>query len=164
MPLLSPTITIDLVLLSQEWVGEEILESEGGNCLLPSRVRINVELKSHTLFLSLSSDSLQLISLHISLRSIHLTRHLTECITTGTSFLIMADSTTSAAAAKKSKAALAKILRQRNNENTPKFFAAGIVGMIVIFMIFHWSRFFIKRSESKGVSSGPLRVAASISR
>lgn len=46
------------------------------------------------------------------------------------------------AARAKSKA---KTARQRNNENTAKFFAAGMCGMIFLFILFHWTRFLFKR-------------------
>jgi len=46
----------------------------------------------------------------------------------------MANATVEAAAQAKAKTALAKALRQRNNENTLKFFAASMVGMMVLFL------------------------------
>jgi hypothetical protein len=76
----------------------------------------------------------------------------------------MANSTKADAAAAKAKAALAKALRQKNNENTPKFFAAGIVGLIFLFMVFHWARFVFKHYGSKNGSSGLLKVPVRISR
>ena len=48
--------------------------------------------------------------------------------------LTMANATVEAAAQAKAKTALAKALRQRNNENTLKFFAASMVGMMVLFL------------------------------
>lgn len=46
-----------------------------------------------------------------------------------------------AAPAVRVKATISKALRQKNNENTAKFFAAGICGMIFLFILFHWARF-----------------------
>jgi hypothetical protein len=76
----------------------------------------------------------------------------------------MANATEDAAKAAKVKAALAKLIRQRDNENTAKFFAAGMVGIMILFMMFHWTRFVIKRHESKNKSIGLLRVPVRISR
>jgi hypothetical protein len=57
----------------------------------------------------------------------------------------------SAAAAAKLKAAkvAAKALRQVENEYTAKYFAVGMVGIMALFTIFHWTRFFYKRYGSK---------------
>jgi len=52
-----------------------------------------------------------------------------------------------AAADAKAKTALAKALRQVNNENSAKFFAAGMAGMIFLFTVFHWSRFALRHYE-----------------
>ncbi|TVY30564.1 putative ferric reductase transmembrane component [Lachnellula hyalina] len=79
----------------------------------------------------------------------------------------MANATATAAAqakAAKAKATkLAKILRQRNNEKSAKFFAAAMVGIMVIFILFHWTRIAFKTYERR--SSGkatflrfPVRV------
>lgn len=77
----------------------------------------------------------------------------------------MANATAIAAKEAKAKTALAKLLRQKNNENSAKFFAAGMVGLIVLFMIFHWTRIFFKRYESRTSGSiGPLEVPVRISR
>jgi len=72
---------------------------------------------------------------------------------------------TEVAAAAKAKTALVKVLRQRNNENTAKFFAAGMAGMMVLFMIFHWTRVVFKRYESRKSESISLsRIPVSLSR
>ena len=73
----------------------------------------------------------------------------------------MANATETAA---KAKAALAKVLRQKNNENTVKFFAAGMVGMMALFIIFHWTRVVFKKYESKRGKSTALRVPVAITR
>lgn len=59
-----------------------------------------------------------------------------------------AASASAAAAAKKLKAA-AKLLRYSNNEDVTKYFSAGICGIILLFTILHWTRFFYKRARSK---------------
>jgi hypothetical protein len=76
----------------------------------------------------------------------------------------MANATEDAAKAAKAKVALAKLIRQRNNENTAKSFAAGMVGMMILFMIFHWTRFVYKRYGSKSRSIALLRMPVGISR
>lgn len=50
-----------------------------------------------------------------------------------------------AVTAAKAKAGQSKAVRQINNENTAKFFAAGMCGMIFLFILFHWSRLIFKR-------------------
>src|ERR1700709_2960511 len=65
------------------------------------------------------------------------------------SLTMAANAMASAAAFVKEKTTLPKIIRQQNNENAAKLFAAGTVGMIVLFMIFHWIRFAFKRYVSK---------------
>lgn len=61
----------------------------------------------------------------------------------------------SAAAAAKVKAAkaAAKALRQVNNQNTAKYFAVGMAGIMALFILFHWTRFFFKRYGSKQASN-----------
>jgi len=77
----------------------------------------------------------------------------------------MPNATVTAAATAKAKAALAKAIRQRNNENTAKFFAVGMAGLIVLFMIFHWTRLVFRRYESKEKGSlGVFQVPVAISR
>jgi len=62
-------------------------------------------------------------------------------------------------------AAKAKALRQRNNENAARFFAAGMAGMMVMFIFFHWARFLFKRYQlRRGSSTSFLRVSVGISR
>lgn len=59
----------------------------------------------------------------------------------------------------------AKILRQKYNVQSAKYFAAGISGLILLFMIFHWTRVIYKRFEVK-ISSRPgfLKIPVDISR
>ena len=76
----------------------------------------------------------------------------------------MANATQAAANTAKAKAALAKVLRQKNNENAAKFFAAGMVGMIFLFMIFHGTRYFVKKYESKNGTIPALRGPVAITR
>jgi hypothetical protein len=59
--------------------------------------------------------------------------------------------TASAAAAAELKAAkvAAKALRQVKNEDTAKYFAVGMTGIMALFIIFHWTRLFYKRYGSK---------------
>ena len=76
----------------------------------------------------------------------------------------MANATEIAAKAAKTKATLAKVLRQKNNENTAKFFASGMVGMMMLFMIFHWTRFILKKYESKKGKPTTLKTPVAITR
>jgi hypothetical protein len=61
----------------------------------------------------------------------------------------MANGTAAAAAQAKAKQALAKALKQRNNENTVKFFAAGMASMMVLFIVFNSIRVVSSRSKSR---------------
>jgi hypothetical protein len=67
-------------------------------------------------------------------------------------------SAAAAAAAAKLKAAklAAKALRNANNEDTAKYFAAGMVGIMAFFTVFHWIRFCNKRYSSKGSSNSKV--------
>jgi hypothetical protein len=77
----------------------------------------------------------------------------------------MANSTAVAEADAKAQAALAKALRQANNENTAKFFAAGMAGMIFLFMSFHWSRLaFARYKQRRARRIGFLELLVRISR
>lgn len=60
-----------------------------------------------------------------------------------------------AAAAAQLKAArvAAKALRQVKNEDTAKYFAVGMVGIMALFMINHWMRFLYTYNKSY-VSNG----------
>jgi hypothetical protein len=66
--------------------------------------------------------------------------------------------TASAAAAAKLKAAkvAAKALRQVKNEETAKYFAVGMTGIMALFIILRWTRFFYKRYGSKQDSSSKV--------
>jgi hypothetical protein len=57
-----------------------------------------------------------------------------------------------------------KYFAKRINENTAKFFASGMVGMMVLFMIFHWTRFIFKKYESKKGKPAALRTPVAITR
>jgi len=64
-----------------------------------------------------------------------------------------------AAAAAELKAAkvAAKALRQVKNEDTAKYFAVGMAGIMALFTIFRWTRFFYnKRYISKGRSNSKV--------
>ena len=76
----------------------------------------------------------------------------------------MANATETAAKAAKAQAALAKALRQKNNENTAKFFAAGMTGMMVLFMIFHLTRAIFKRTKSERGRSTLSMVLVAVTR
>jgi hypothetical protein len=68
-------------------------------------------------------------------------------------------SAAAAAAAAKLKAAklAAKALRQVKNEDTAKYFAVGMVGIMALFTIFRWTRFFYnKRYGPKGRSNSKI--------
>ena len=73
----------------------------------------------------------------------------------------MANISTSAAAAGKAKTAAAKVLRQKNNEDTAKFLALGMVGIMILFMILHLTRVFynryaIRQSRSSNLLRFPI--------
>jgi hypothetical protein len=54
---------------------------------------------------------------------------------------------------------------QQNNENTAKYFAAGMMGLVVVFMIGNWTRVAFKRYESKKKGRiGLLKVLVGVSR
>jgi hypothetical protein len=72
--------------------------------------------------------------------------------------------TTTTALAATAPAALAKVLRQRNNVNAAKFFAAGMAGIMTIFIILNWTRFLFKHYCQGRESSGVLDVPIKISR
>jgi cyanate permease len=77
----------------------------------------------------------------------------------------MAHAAATAAVNAKAAAALVKVLRQKNNENTAKFFAAGIAGIILISWILHWTRVAFKHHEVKvGQEVGVLKSPVAISR
>lgn len=60
-----------------------------------------------------------------------------------------ASSTASAAAAKKAAAAAAKRLRQLTNERTAGYFGGAFAGLVLLFVIFHWSRYFASKHANK---------------
>jgi hypothetical protein len=76
----------------------------------------------------------------------------------------MPNATETAVKAAKAKAALAKVLRQKNNENAAGFFTVGIVGMIILFMIFHCIRYVFNNCKSKKGNPTALRVPFTIAR
>jgi hypothetical protein len=65
----------------------------------------------------------------------------------------MASISSNAAAVAKEKATAAKVLRQKNNENTAKFLALGMAGIVILFIIFHWIRIFYNRYGTRQRSS-----------
>jgi hypothetical protein len=51
------------------------------------------------------------------------------------------------------------------NQNSVKFFAAAMMGVIILFTAFHWSRFLYSRYASREVrKSGPMKVLVSVAR
>jgi hypothetical protein len=77
----------------------------------------------------------------------------------------MAHAAATAAVNAKAAAALVKVLRQKNNENTAKFFAAGMAGIILISWILHWTGVAFKHHEVKvGQEVGILKSPVAISR
>jgi len=73
---------------------------------------------------------------------------------------------TAAAEAKASAVNLMKLLRQQNNEKTAKFFAAAMAGIMVLFIIFHWTRVVFKGYERRSGGNVtflkfPIRVTRS---
>ncbi len=70
-----------------------------------------------------------------------------------------AGSDSAAVAAAKLKAAkvAAKALRQAKNEDTAKYLAVGMVGIMALFTMFRWTRFFYnRRCVSKGRSDSKV--------
>jgi N-acetylglutamate synthase/N-acetylornithine aminotransferase len=78
----------------------------------------------------------------------------------------MPNSTTGAAgAAARAKQMAAMAKSQALNESTAKYFATGVLGMVLIFTIAHWSRFMYSRFASKGVrNSGLMKLQVSVAR
>ena len=54
--------------------------------------------------------------------------------------------------------AAAKALRQKYNENTPKFLAAGMVGIMVVFMIIRSCRIISMRTKRSSNPNLAIRV------
>ncbi|KAF4625786.1 hypothetical protein G7Y89_g12377 [Cudoniella acicularis] len=69
----------------------------------------------------------------------------------------MANSTAATSAAR-AKQAIAKALQQRNNENSVKFFATGMVGLMLIFIISHFCRVLYMRFRSKSSGNRTLKA------
>ncbi|TVY49572.1 Ferric/cupric reductase transmembrane component, partial [Lachnellula occidentalis] len=69
-----------------------------------------------------------------------------------------------AKAAKAKAAKLVKILRQRNNENSAKFFAAAMAGIMVLFILFHWTRIAFKTYERRSGKATFLQFPVRITR
>jgi hypothetical protein len=71
--------------------------------------------------------------------------------------------TTAAASAATAPAALAKVLRQRNNVNAAKFFAAGMAGIMTIFIVLNWTKFLFKHycqgRGSSGILDAPIKIS-----
>jgi hypothetical protein len=57
----------------------------------------------------------------------------------------MPNTTETAAKAVQDEEILAQIVSSKGNENPAKFFAAGMLGIIALFMIFHWTRHIFKK-------------------
>jgi len=77
----------------------------------------------------------------------------------------MANASSNAAAAVKAKTAAAKVLRQKNNENTAKFLALGVAGIMILFVIFHWTHIFYNRYGTRQTrSSSVLRFPTAVTR
>jgi hypothetical protein len=72
--------------------------------------------------------------------------------------------TTTTASAATAPAALAKVLRQRNNVNAAKFFAAGMAGIMTIFIVLNWTKFLFKHYCQERECSGDLDAPIKISR
>lgn len=68
-------------------------------------------------------------------------------------------------ASAKAKAAMPKALRQTNNENSAKYFAVGMSGMIFLFILLHWARIIFRRYGRRGTGiSGLFNIARGIAR
>ena len=69
-----------------------------------------------------------------------------------------------AAAAKKAQAAR-MALQQLHNQRVPGYYAISMTGLILVFTLFHWSRFMYNRHASKGIKRSKFgRVQVEISR
>jgi hypothetical protein len=67
----------------------------------------------------------------------------------------MAAAVAAAAAAKKMQAQVqAEILAY--NQKVPQYYAAAMIGVIILFTVFHWSRFLYSRYASTGLRASPL--------
>ncbi|TVY39265.1 Ferric/cupric reductase transmembrane component, partial [Lachnellula subtilissima] len=62
-----------------------------------------------------------------------------------------------AAAAKKSSAVRA--VQLQNNEKTAKYYAAAMAGLIIVFTLFHWSRFLYSRYATRGLRKSKFMKA-----
>ena len=79
----------------------------------------------------------------------------------------MANATAAAAAAQKAKkTALAKQLRQLNNVKSAEYFTAGVVAMMTIYIISHWTRVLFKRyhANCNGERSPSMKGVVSVTR
>jgi len=58
------------------------------------------------------------------------------------------------------KLLLAKLAQQKKmNEETAKYYAAGVMGMIAIFAVFHWARYLYSCHASKQTKSSKVMRA-----
>lgn len=72
---------------------------------------------------------------------------------------------TAIAAAARKAAALKRAHQRILSEEALQHYTIAIAGVIVMFTIFHWSRFLYSRHASKGVKkSGLMRVQVSVAR
>lgn len=72
---------------------------------------------------------------------------------------------TSPAGAAKAKQAAAKALRLARNEDVTKYFVAGVCGVILLFALFHWTRFLYEKFNLKsGSASGAPGMLVSLTR
>ncbi|TVY78529.1 Ferric/cupric reductase transmembrane component [Lachnellula suecica] len=69
------------------------------------------------------------------------------------------NATAIAAAAAAKKVMQGRALQQKNNENVAKYFAAAMAGVIIMFTIFHWSRFLYSRYATKGLKESKIMRA-----
>jgi hypothetical protein len=69
------------------------------------------------------------------------------------------NATAIAAAAAAKKAAASRVLQLRNNVKVTKYYAAAMAGVIIMFTIFHWSRFLYSRYASKGLKKSKIMKA-----
>lgn len=75
------------------------------------------------------------------------------------------NATAIAAAAMAKKLMAARALQQHYNENTAKYYAAAMAGVIVLFTIFHWSRFLYCRFATRGLKdSSVMKAQVSVAR
>jgi len=69
------------------------------------------------------------------------------------------NATAIAAAAAAKKAMASRVLQQKNNVNVTKYYAAAMASVIIMFTIFHWTRFLYSRYATNGLKKSKIMKA-----